>query len=433
MIDQRLGAYRITEEIGSGGMATVYHANQSTMDRHVALEGLRSSILHEPTLKERFRPEARLIARLEHPHLLPVYDFDGDHEPPYIVMRYLEGGTLKQVMEHGHLPYEEMLYLLGQVSAALDYAHRQGVVHRDLKPSNVMIDREGNAFVTDFGIARAANAPGQENLTDPGNLVGTPAYMSPEQARGQSDVDSAADLYSLGVMVFELLTGSVPFQHESSLGVLMAHLNEPVPSAIERNDKLPKAIDRVLRTALAKEKGARYPKAEAFVSDLTAALKVKSASSPTKLQALTQTISIDQLRAYEAKTKKEKKETPSSATPTEIQRQMTALYMDVTDLATALYESGQDAETVRARMDALWNRFDEIAREQGGVIQSRAEDLGLALWGRSRISEDDAERTIRAALLMREATLAEAKKLYGSDCEPTDENALPFSAGITTG
>src|SRR5215471_6045471 len=177
MIGKKLRAYKITEEIGSGGMATVYRAYQPSMDRHVAIKVIRSSILHEPTLKERFRREARLIARLEHPHLLPVYDFDGDHEPPYIVMRYLEGGTLKQVMEHGHLPHDEMLYLLGQVAAALDYAHRQGVIHRDLKPSNVMIDREGNAFVTDFGIARSASTPGQENLTDPGNLVGTPAYM----------------------------------------------------------------------------------------------------------------------------------------------------------------------------------------------------------------------------------------------------------------
>ena len=125
MIDKKLGPYSITEEIGAGGMATVYRAYQSSMDRHVAVKVIRTSILQDPTMKDRFRREARLIARLEHPHLLPVYDFDGDHEPPYIVMRYLEGGTLKQVMEHGHLPHDEMLYLLGQVSAALDYAHRQ--------------------------------------------------------------------------------------------------------------------------------------------------------------------------------------------------------------------------------------------------------------------------------------------------------------------
>jgi len=192
MIDKKLGPYTITEEIGAGGMATVYRAYQSSMDRHVAVKVIRTSILQDPTVKDRFRREARLIARLEHPHLLPVYDFDGDHEPPYIVMRYLEGGTLKQVLCQGELPFEELLYMLNQVGAALDYAHRQGVVHRDLKPSNVMIDREGNAFVTDFGIARAAGI--HESLTNAGDLIGTPAYMSPEQARGEADVSSAADV-----------------------------------------------------------------------------------------------------------------------------------------------------------------------------------------------------------------------------------------------
>lgn len=439
MIDKKLGPYRITEAIGSGGMATVYRAYQPSMDRHVAIKVIHSSILHEPTLKERFRREARLIARLEHPHLLPVYDFDGDHEPPYIVMRYLEGGTLKQVLEKAELPHEEMLYMLGQVSAALDYAHRQGVVHRDLKPSNIMIDREGNAFVTDFGIARvndnAGSMAGKQNLTEAGNLVGTPAYMSPEQARGQSDIGPAADIYSLGVMIFEMLTGSTPFQHENSLGILLAHLNDEVPSAHERNEKLPTAVDRVLRTAMAKEKDTRYKNAEALVGDLTNALKVKSSGSPTRLQALTQTLSVDQLKAFEAmsKEKKGKKETPSSATPSEQQRQMTTAYIDVTELAGVLYESGKDAEWVRARMDGLWTRFEEIAREEGGVLQSRNDDLGLALWGRARISEDDPERAVRAALRMRDAAREEARRVFGASWEPSDDNPLPFTAGITTG
>src|SRR5262245_38506371 len=229
MIDQRLGAYRITEEIGSGGMATVYHANQSTMDRHVAIKGIRSSILHEPTLKERFRREARLIARLEHPHLLPVYDFDGEHDPPYIVMRYLEGGTLKQVQERGSVPRPELLFILRQLAGALDYAHRQGIVHRDLKPSNVMIDREGNAFLTDFGIARAAG--GDKDLTGTGLMIGTPGYMAPEQARGDGQADKAADIYSLGVIAFESLTGSPPYNSESGFEVILAHMNDPIPKA----------------------------------------------------------------------------------------------------------------------------------------------------------------------------------------------------------
>ncbi|HEV8479653.1 MAG TPA: protein kinase [Candidatus Eisenbacteria bacterium] len=431
MIDKKLGPYKITEEIGSGGMATVYRAYQASMDRHVAVKVIRTSILHEPTLKERFRREARLIARLEHPHLLPVYDFDGDHEPPYIVMRYLEGGTLKQVLTQGELPYPEMLYTLKQVAAALDYAHRQGVVHRDLKPSNIMIDREGNAFVTDFGIARTGGT--EENLTAAGDLIGTPAYMSPEQARGDSEIDGGADVYAFGAMVFEMLTGTPPYQHESSLGVLMAHLNDPVPSAKKRNSKLPDAVDTVIAKALDKDKTKRYASAETLVADLAKALKARQAEAPTKLQSFTQTLSLEQLKAFQKAQKTPKRETPSGATPTEQQRQMSTLYVDVTELAGALYELGQDAETVRARMEKLWTRFDEIAREEGGVIQSRTDDVGLALWGRARIREDDPERTIRAALRMQDATQAEAVAIWGKDWKPSDDNPLPFRAGITTG
>ena len=181
MIGTKLGPYEITEEIGKGGMATVYRAYQPSMDRHVAVKVIRASMLGDSVGRDRFTREAKLIAKLEHPHLLPVYDFDGAHDPPYIVMRFLEGGTLKQVMDADPLPPEEMLYMLRQVATALDYAHRQEVVHRDLKPSNVMIDREGNAFVADFGIARVTDAA--KDLTGTGNVIGTPGYMAPEQAR----------------------------------------------------------------------------------------------------------------------------------------------------------------------------------------------------------------------------------------------------------
>src|SRR5262245_39274680 len=152
MIGTRLGPYEIVEEIGKGGMATVYRAYQPNVGRFVAVKVIHRYIAGDSTALERFQREARLIARLEHPHLLPVYDFDASHDPPYIVMRYLEGGTLKEVIDHVTLPLGEVAYLLRQVSSALDYAHRQGVVHRDIKPSNIMIDPDGNAFVADFGI-----------------------------------------------------------------------------------------------------------------------------------------------------------------------------------------------------------------------------------------------------------------------------------------
>jgi serine/threonine protein kinase/tetratricopeptide (TPR) repeat protein len=435
LIDKRLGPYRITEEIGSGGMATVYRAYQPSMDRHVAIKVIRGHAFDDATLRDRFRREARLIARLEHPHLLPVYDFDGDHDPPYIVMRYLEGGTLRQVQARGALPPEEILYTLGQIASALDYAHRQGVVHRDLKPSNVMIDKEGNAFVTDFGIARVADAP--EQLTGTGHLIGTPTYMAPEQARALPDVDSAADRYALGVMTFELLTGSVPFHHESGLGLLMAHLNEDVPSARKRNAALPAAVDEVLRTAMAKDRAARYPSGSALVADLARALKTRSTEAPAHLQSITQVLSLDQLRAYEEKAKARAAggngDGAPTPTPSDQQRQMTAVSLDAGGLAEMLYATGLDADGVRARLEALWTRFDEIAREAGGVIQSRADEVGMALWGRARISEDDPERAIRATLRMRDAALEEARRLRGAEWNPSDEDPLPFAAGVTTG
>jgi len=431
MIDRKLGPYKITEEIGSGGMATVYRAYQPSMDRHVAVKVIRTTALSDPTMRDRFRREARLIARLEHPHLLPVYDFDGDHEPPYIVMRYLEGGTLRQVQAKGALPHAEILYTLGQVASALDYAHRQGVVHRDLKPSNIMIDREGNAFVTDFGIARVADAA--ENLTGTGHLIGTPTYMSPEQAKGAADVDAASDRYALGVIVFELLTGAQPYAHESSLAVLMSHLNDPIPSARALNPLLPEAVDEVIRIAMAKDRAARYPSASALVADLSRALETRSSEAPAHLQSVTQVLSLDQLKAFEARVKGAAAEPMNTPTPSDQQRQMTAVHFDTAGLPDALYESGLDAETVRGRLDALWARFDQIAREGGGVIQSRSDEMGLALWGRARISEDDPERAIRAALAMRDATLDEARRLFGPAWEPSEEEPLPFAAGITTG
>ncbi|KAB2854237.1 MAG: serine/threonine protein kinase, partial [Anaerolineae bacterium] len=154
MVGQTIGPYEILEEIGRGGMARVYRAYQPSMDRFVAIKVIQKSIAADPASLERFLREARLIARLEHPHILPVYDFNGQHEPPYIVMRYLPSGTLKDITSKAQRPAGEVIHVLRQSAAALDYAHRQGVIHRDIKPSNILIDADGNAFLTDFGIAR---------------------------------------------------------------------------------------------------------------------------------------------------------------------------------------------------------------------------------------------------------------------------------------
>src|SRR5215468_5451427 len=188
MIGTRLGQYELVEEVGKGGMATVFRAYQPNVDRYVAVKVIHRSIATDATNLERFQREARLVTKLEHPHLLPIHDYDGAHDPPYIVMRYLESGTLKDVLDHGKIPFEEIVYMMRQIASALDYAHRQGVIHRDIKPSNILIDADGNAFLTDFGIARMTEAG--QGLTQTGYAVGTPGYMSPEQGMGLDTVDA---------------------------------------------------------------------------------------------------------------------------------------------------------------------------------------------------------------------------------------------------
>jgi serine/threonine-protein kinase len=270
MLGTRLGPYEIIEEIGKGGMATVFRAYQPSIGRYVAIKVIHRAIATDDRAVERFQREARLIARLEHPHLLPVYDYDGSHEPPYIVMRYLEGGTLKDVLDKSALPLVDASYLLRQLSSALDYAHRQGVIHRDIKPSNIMIDIDGNGFLMDFGIARLA-ASG-EGLTQTGFAVGTPGYMAPEQGMGMDTIDHRADIYALGVMVYQMVTGQMPYSAETPMGIVMKHINDPVPSARAANPQLPEQLDKALLRAMAKKPEDRFETSTDFADELTRAV-----------------------------------------------------------------------------------------------------------------------------------------------------------------
>jgi len=286
MIGTRLGPYEIIEEIGKGGMATVFRAYQPSIGRFVAVKVIHRAIASDQRALERFQREARLIARLEHPHLLPVYDYDGSHEPPYIVMRYLEGGTLKDVLDRGKLPLTDVSYLMRQIAAALDYAHRQGVIHRDIKPSNIMIDQDGNAFLMDFGIARLA-ASSSEGLTQTGFAVGTPGYMAPEQGMGLDNIDRRADIYSLGVMVYQMLTGEMPYKAETPLAIVMKHINDPVPSARLLNDNIPEGLDIAISRAMAKKPEDRFDSATDFADEITRAVGRISSSNlrPDTLRA----------------------------------------------------------------------------------------------------------------------------------------------------
>lgn len=286
MIGTRLGPYEIIEEIGKGGMATVYRAYQPNVDRFVAVKVIHRAIAADSVSLERFQREARLVTRLEHPHLLPIYDYDGANDPPYIVMRYLESGTLKDVLDRGKLPPEEIVYILRQIASALDYAHRRGIVHRDIKPTNIMLDAEGNAFLTDFGIARLVEAG--QNVTQSGYAVGTPGYMSPEQGMGEEKIDPRADIYSLGVMTFQMLTGRLPFTAETPLGIIFKHISDPIPDITLIDPNQPSALNKIFSQVMAKQPTMRYETATAFVEELAETLNVTTAGSAMQLRKVAQ-------------------------------------------------------------------------------------------------------------------------------------------------
>jgi serine/threonine-protein kinase len=286
MIGTRLGPYELVEELGKGGMATVYRAYQPNTDRFVAVKVIHRAIASDSAGLERFQREARLVTRLEHPHLLPIYDYNGTHDPPYIVMRYLEGGTLKDILDQGPLPPDEIIYMMRQIAAALDYAHRKGVIHRDIKPSNVLIDPDGNAFLTDFGIARMTEV--SSGLTRSGFTVGTPAYMSPEQATGSGQVDGRSDIYALGVMLFQMLTGQMPYTADTPMATLLKHLNDPIPAASSFNTRLDAGVDAVFFKTLAKKPDDRYATATGLVNALAEALNTSPIITPNNLRTAAQ-------------------------------------------------------------------------------------------------------------------------------------------------
>ena len=238
---QMLGAYRIIEQVGEGGMATVYKAHQTSMDRHVAIKVLPLELAKNDEFVKRFQQEARIIARLEHPHILPVFDYGEENGVVYFAMRYLDTGTLKDKLISETLLLEEVDHIFIQLTDALGYAHAQGVVHRDLKPANVLVDANGNLFLTDFGIAKILESA-SPSLTQTSAVMGTPTYISPEQASALP-IDQRTDIYSLGVMLYEMVTGQVPFVADTPLGVIIKHLSEPLPMPSLVNPEISPAVE----------------------------------------------------------------------------------------------------------------------------------------------------------------------------------------------
>jgi serine/threonine protein kinase/ligand-binding sensor domain-containing protein len=290
-IGRTLGSYQIVEQIGQGGMATVYMAYQPSMDRYVAIKILPSHFTEDESFLGRFTQEARTLARLEHPHILPVHDYGEQDGITYLAMRYVGAGTLKDLIaQEGAQELAEATRILAQMGSALDYAHSQGVVHRDVKPSNVLIDQQRNTFLTDFGIAKLVAESAQ--FTASGAIIGTPAYMSPEQGMGEP-ADHRSDIYSLGVVLFELVTGRAPFEAETPLAVLLKHINDPLPPPRQINPDLPEQVQRVILKATAKAPDDRYQSAQDMIDALALAVTAEPTDTippPSSDKALTAAI-----------------------------------------------------------------------------------------------------------------------------------------------
>jgi serine/threonine protein kinase/tetratricopeptide (TPR) repeat protein len=414
--ETHLGPYELLEQLAMGGMATVYRAYQPSMDRQVAIKVIRGALLHDANSRERFQREARLIARLEHPHIVPIYDFDGGHEPPYIVMRYIKGSTLKDII-HSHtalsgLPVHDIIYLLQQIAAALDYAHRQGVIHRDIKPSNIILDLEGNAFLSDFGIARYS---GEAGLTASG-ILGTPTYMAPEQSTGTGHAGPQADIYSLGVLTFELLTGTLPFEAETQLALAFKHLHEPPPDASQRNLGLPGAVDGILQRALAKKPQERFESASEFILALAAALNVAATKMSGGLQNAIETPGAAN-------------HTPTRhSTTSEQNKVVTILHADAAEYAGILNEAS-GTEIARSLLHEYWRRARQIVSDRRGRLVHAGETDLTVLWGAEAAREDDAEQAVRTALKLQ----ALLRSLGGAHFIETEQEPLPLRIGVSTG
>ena len=287
--------YRIIRFLGEGGMANVYEAEDLVQKRRVTLKMLRFDLQDDPRSVERFHKEANSLTKLDNPHIVQIYDFGNDHGVPYLIMEYVKGTDLKTYLkEHYPLSCEKVVDIMEQILSAVESAHRIGIIHRDLKPQNILIDNYGKVKVTDFGISIAAME--SATITKTNTMIGSVHYISPEQARG-SIITKQSDIYSLGIILFELLTGKVPFEGQTAVSIAVKHYRDNLPSARKINPKVPQALENVILHATAKKLKDRYPDAETMARDLkTALLPVRKNEPkwevPTEDDAETKTLVI---------------------------------------------------------------------------------------------------------------------------------------------
>ena len=298
--------YRIIRSLGEGGMANVYLAHDMVLDRDVSVKLLRLDLRDDPSTKRRFHREAMAATQLNDPHIVGIYDVGEDHGLQYMVMQYVKGTDLKAyIRKHYPIPLPQVIDIMEQVLSAVATAHAHGIIHRDLKPQNILIDENKNVKITDFGIAVAVS---QDSLTQTNTLMGSVHYLSPEQARG-SIATKQSDIYSLGLILFELLTGKVPFEGETAVSIALKHFREEIPSVREQNKKIPQALENVIIKATAKEPAERYSSVNEMAADLKTVLDPQRANEPRlKIQqddnGETKVLDIKHLKADDYQPKK---------------------------------------------------------------------------------------------------------------------------------
>jgi len=294
LLGRNFGVYKLVELLGRGGMASVYRGYQESIDRSVAIKVLPAEFLHDPNFNQRFVQEARALSKLTHPAIVSLYEFGQQDDLPYIVMPLMTGGSLADRLRRGALPLDEVARILTPLADALDFAHRQNIWHRDVKPNNILFDQHNNPYLSDFGIAKAVGSAAS-SLTGSG-IIGTPDYMSPEQARGEQ-IDHRADIYSLGVVAYQMLTGEVMFKATTPLGVIYKHINELPPPLRQLRPELPASVEDIVFKSLAKNPGDRYGSANEFIHALTEVIRspstrvtppptVKDFNAPTQIEPI---------------------------------------------------------------------------------------------------------------------------------------------------
>jgi tRNA A-37 threonylcarbamoyl transferase component Bud32 len=276
-IGENVGPYRILEQLGQGGMATVYKAYHPALDRYVAIKVLHTAFLEDPNFLARFHREAKVVARLDHPNIVPIYDFAEHKGQPYLVMKFIQGETLKARLARGPLSRSEALSVAGSVGSALSFAHKRGILHRDVKPSNIILTPDGSIYLADFGLARIAESG--ESTLSADMMMGTPHYISPEQAKGERRLDEGTDIYSLGVVLYEIAVGRVPFSSDTPFSIIHDHIYSPLPLPRAVNPRVPEPVQAVLLKALEKARENRF----ATVDDLVAAFQAAAAGTPAAI------------------------------------------------------------------------------------------------------------------------------------------------------